>query len=639
MSYCLNSDCQKPASNPDGAKFCSSCGSKLLLKDRYRAIKLIGQGGFGKTFLALDEDKPSKPCCVIKQFFPQAQGISNAQKAAELFEKEAMRLDQLGKHPQIPELFAHFAQDSRQYLVQEFIDGQNLSQALAAEGAFRETQIRDLLKNLLPVLQFIHTHNIIHRDIKPENIIRRLDGQLVLVDFGAAKYATGTALAKTGTAIGSAGYASPEQTGGKAFFSSDLYSLGVTCIHLLTQVDPFELYSFSEDAWVWRDYLSTNVSTQLSCILDKLIERAIKRRYQSVYEVLKDLNLIEKENFSSRQVSPSTPPPVPPQYRKQTVSPGQPTATTGQASPSVSQLEAQRWRCINSLTGHSSYIRAVAISPDGQLLASCGGDKKIKIWQLGTGKPLFTLGGWLSGHSRSVDTIAFSPDGRILASGSADGTIKLWQLNAGKEVCNLQAHVENVSSIAFSPDGQILASGSFDRTIKLWHLGTRQLISTLRGHLSSVYCLAFSPDGQILASGSFNRAIKLWQMPLGKELTTFTGHTAAVWAIAFSPDGKTLVSGSWDKTIKIWDLDTGKETGICKGHLGQVFSIALSPDGQTLASGSGDGIVKIWQVATGKAIYTLLAHANRVDSIVFSPDGQTMVTGSRDKTIKIWRCD
>ena len=130
MSYCLNPDCPKATSNPMGAKFCQSCGSQLLLQGRYRALKLIGQGGFGRTFLAVDEEQSAKPCCVIKQFFPQAQGIANRQKAAELFEQEAVRLEELGKHPQIPELIAHFEQDNRQYLVQEFVEGENLSQLL-----------------------------------------------------------------------------------------------------------------------------------------------------------------------------------------------------------------------------------------------------------------------------------------------------------------------------------------------------------------------------------------------------------------------------------------------------------------------------------------------------------------------------
>ena len=295
MSYCLNPRCPTPQ-NLTGTNFCRTCGSKLLLKDRYRTLKPIGQGGFGKTFLAVDEDKPSQPRCVIKQFFPQAQGTNTVQKAAELFTQEAVRLDELGKHPQIPELLAYFSQDSQQYLVQEFIDGKDLAQELADHGAFNEAQIRALLNDLLPVLQFVHQHQVIHRDIKPENIIRRTSlskggiGQLVLVDFGASKAATGTSLARTGTAIGSAGYIAPEQSLGRAVFASDLYSLGVTCIHLLTQRHPFDLFDVSEGVWVWRDALKSPVSDALGRILDRMLESPINRRYQSAAEVLQDLN-------------------------------------------------------------------------------------------------------------------------------------------------------------------------------------------------------------------------------------------------------------------------------------------------------------------------------------------------------------
>lgn len=290
MSYCLNPRCPKPE-NSAGTNFCRTCGSKLLLKDRYRAIKPLGQGGFGKTFLAVDEDKPSQPRCVIKQFFPQAQGTNTVHKAAELFTQEAIRLDELGKHPQIPELLAYFSQDSQQYLVQEFIDGKDLAQELTDSNAFNEAQIRALLNDLLPVLQFVHQHQVIHRDIKPENIIRRRsNSQLVLVDFGASKVATGTALARTGTAIGSAGYAAPEQNLGRAVFASDIYGLGVTCIHLLTQRHPFGLFDPSENAWAWRDFLKSPVSDALGRILDKMLESAINRRYQSAAEVLNDLN-------------------------------------------------------------------------------------------------------------------------------------------------------------------------------------------------------------------------------------------------------------------------------------------------------------------------------------------------------------
>ncbi len=327
MSYCLNPRCPNPQ-NTNDSKFCLSCGSKLLLKDRYRAIKPIGQGGFGRTFVAVDEDKPSKPYCVIKQFYPQAQGTSTVKKAVELFNQEAMRLDELGKHPQIPDLLAYFTQEDRQYLVQEFIDGLNLAQELAHTGIYNETQIRHLLNDLLPVLQFCHSQNVIHRDIKPENIIRRRGlpgrstvisernpGNLVLVDFGASKVATNADINKTGTSIGSPEYVAPEQMRGKALFASDIYSLGVTCIHLLTGKSPFDLHDIHNNVWIWRSFLKTPISNELGQILDKMLETIPVHRYQIVEEVLQDLNewlppIIKTPTINNQPATTNNPPPT-----------------------------------------------------------------------------------------------------------------------------------------------------------------------------------------------------------------------------------------------------------------------------------------------------------------------------------------
>jgi serine/threonine protein kinase len=316
MSYCLNPRCPKPENTNDG-KFCLTCGAKILLKERYRAIKPIGQGGFGRTFLAVDEDKPSKPRCVIKQFYPQAQGTSTVQKAVELFTQEAVRLDELGKHPQIPELLAYFTQEDRQYLVQEFIEGQNLAQELSEKGAFNENQIRQLLQDLLSVLQFCHARQVIHRDMKPENIILRRSplvkggwGELFLVDFGASKYVTNTNINSTGTSIGSPEYVAPEQIRGQAIFASDIYSLGVTCVHLFTERSPFDLYDINNGTWIWQKYLQTPVSSQLSRILNQMLESIPMRRYQTADEVLKDLNQLKPTAATPAiSVKPVTQPP------------------------------------------------------------------------------------------------------------------------------------------------------------------------------------------------------------------------------------------------------------------------------------------------------------------------------------------
>ncbi len=340
MTYCVIPGCISPQ-NPDSAKFCSSCGYKLRLKDRYRALYSIGRGGFGRTFLAVDEDIPSQPHCVIKQFYLESQPRGVSQKAIELFHQEAVRLDELGKHPQIPSLLAHFEQNQQLYLIQEWIAGQTLSKELQQKEIYNEKQIWALLQDILPVLQYIHQHQVIHRDIKPENIIRRdtctkvnvaqsrgisyssptvplsqnliiqtqrnprrlssnktqrlpltESKELVLIDFGIAKFLTDTANRQTGTVIGTPEYMAPEQIRGKAFPASDLYSLGVTCLHLLTGVSPLDMHDSLNDCWVWRDFLppGKSVSKDLGNILDKLVHNTVKKRYQSADQVLQALN-------------------------------------------------------------------------------------------------------------------------------------------------------------------------------------------------------------------------------------------------------------------------------------------------------------------------------------------------------------
>ncbi|AFW96998.1 serine/threonine protein kinase [Anabaena sp. 90] len=300
MRQCLNPDCLFP--NPDNFQYCQKCGNKLLLRERYIPESILGQGGFGRTFLAIDEDKPSKPYCVIKQFLPQAQGTDSIEKASQLFSQEAQRLEALGKHPQIPELMAYFTSDNRQYLVQEFVKGETLQTELDKNGVFSEQQIRVLLRELLQILEFVHSQQVIHRDIKPENIIRSSDNKLFLVDFGAAKIVKPQQRTATGTIIGSAEYCAPEQSMGKPLFISDLYSLGVTCLHLLTGVSPFNLYSPMEGEWLWRDFLNGNgVSNKLGKILEKLASPIAKQRYQSVKDVINDL--ISINQISTSQVS------------------------------------------------------------------------------------------------------------------------------------------------------------------------------------------------------------------------------------------------------------------------------------------------------------------------------------------------
>jgi serine/threonine protein kinase len=247
--------------------------------------------------------------CVIKQLAPKMQGSWALKKAVELFEEEAKFLQKLGEHPQIPALIAYFEQDNFLYLVQQFVEGDNLLWELQQNGKYDESHIRKLLKELLPVLKYLHQRKVIHRDIKLQNIMRRKsDGHLILIDFGVSKQLTATIHTQMGTMIGSQGYSPIEQMkDGEAYPTSDLFALGATCFHLLSGIHPFNLWVENGYAWVddWRQHLTNPVSRELGDILDKLLKRDFQQRYQSADDVIRDL----------------TPKPAPPTQKPQPVVP------------------------------------------------------------------------------------------------------------------------------------------------------------------------------------------------------------------------------------------------------------------------------------------------------------------------------
>jgi len=676
MLCCLNPDCLNPL-NPDDSKYCQDCNTLLipLLRGHYRVIKVLSdEGGFGRTYIAEDIDKLNEQC-VVKQLAPKIQEASALKKAVDLFKEEAKRLQQLGEHDQIPTLLAYFEQDNYLFLVQQYIDGQNLLKELEQQGTYSEIKIRELLLDLLPILQFIHQHGVIHRDIKPQNIIRRSgDGRLVLIDFGASKQLTVTVQTKMGTTIGSHGYTPIEQMqDGKADPASDLFSLGATCFHLLVGIPPSKLWMQYGFSWVefWQRYLSSpsmegvTQRLKLDQVIDKLLKVDIQARYQTADEVIRDLTHLSPlpvpitlVAVTSLQLQKLLPPQLNERLKYQLLigvgivllglggvwySKSRPLTIANSSNPNQPiNSTSQNSDLPNTLKGHSSDVNSVVFSPDGKTLASGSDDKTIKLWNLATGKEIHTL----KTNSQWVWTVAFSPDGKTLASGGADQTIKLWDLATGKVVQTLKGHSEGVGSVAFSPDGKTLASGSLDKTIKLWNLATGKEIHTFKGHSKAVTTVAFSPDGETLASGSWDKTIKLWNLATRKEIRTLVGHSDLVLSVAFSPDGVTLASGSKDKTIKLWNLVTGETNRTLKQHSDKVNSVVYvpskgyskNPDGYVLASGSNDNTVKLWNLATGQPIRTFKGDSGYVYSVAISPDGQTLASGgTAGNTLKIWR--
>lgn len=636
MPYCLNPDCPQPQ-NPSRIESCQTCGTKLIerLRGRYRILKPLGQGGFGKTFLATDDDRLGTPC-VIKQFSPQLKGTKALDKAIQLFEQEAVRLHELGEHPHIPTLLAYFEQEKRLYLVQQFIEGATLSQELKQNGAFSEKKIREVLVRVLPILKFVHDHQVIHRDITPTNIIRRkTDGQLVLIDFGVAKVLSDDA-SQPGTRIGTEGYAPIEQLrNGKAYPASDLYGLGVTCLYLLTHVRPEALYDPLSGKWHWREHLTgrgSGISESIGQILDRMLKDLVSERYQSANEVMHDLRmalstpaisaLSQRSETSNNAHLPSisnlvTQPPTAPSLP--------PSASRG--------VSPQPRNCLRTLRGHSSWVVSIAISPDCRTLVSGSLDDRILIWDLITGEQLGTL----TGHKNSINSLAFSPDGRTLISASDDDSIKLWRLPSGELIRSLNGHLRDVNSIAVSPDGTFFASGSEDRSICIWRMNTGEMIHSFTELSGMVKTVAISPNGQVLASGGLNNLLNLWNLVTGQKIRELVGHQNSILSIAISQDGKRLASAGKDKTIKLWEPNIGKVLQTLIGHSDMINSVAITPDNKTLISGSNDKTIKLWNLETGNLICTLSDHAHAVNAIAISANGQWFASGSSDHTIKVWQ--
>ena len=291
---------------------------------------------------------------------------------------------------------------------------------------------------------------------------------------------------------------------------------------------------------------------------------------------------------------------------------------------------------------HEDVVLGVSFSPDGQLIASASYDTTVKLWSR-EGQWLKTL----TGHRDVVTSVIFSPNGRLVASASADGTVKLWDIDTGTAIKTINAHEDGVLDVKFGPDGDIIATGGiFDPTVKLWKADGARL-KTLAGHCESikqtencigVYEVSFSPNGQVLASASGDRTVKLWDVQTGTEIETLKGHNNDVLSVSFSPDGQTIASGSRDRTVKLWNKD-GVILQTFTGHKNDVWTVSFSPDSETIASASADNTVKLWDRNSNPLDRVLQGHPLAVNDVSFSSNGEVIATASDDRTVRVWKTD
>ncbi|MBF2087609.1 MAG: pentapeptide repeat-containing protein [Synechococcales cyanobacterium K44_A2020_017] len=394
MSYCLNPSCPNPE-NLAHTELCQACGSPLLLQGRYRAIQVLGQGGFGATFLARDEELPGHPHCVIKQLRPAASSPNVLLMARELFKREAKTLGKIGNHPQVPRLLDYFEANQEFYLVQEYISGSTLQQEVRGSGPFSEAGVKQFLSEVLPMIQYIHSQQVIHRDIKPANLIRRTeDKKLVLIDFGAVKdkidpvkAAASEQTALTSYAIGTPGYAPPEQMAMRPVYASDLYALGVTCVYLLAGKSPKDMdYDPATGEMLWRDYV--HVSDHFASVLEKMLEVSVRHRFQSANDVLRALDLEPyMDSLAQSMVTANRPPRSPKSGMGRTIGNSNEMSTSSPTSRIAAAIRARQSRNASDATSlqpgasrHQLLRKPSSSSSDtatGSTSSSRGGSAKV----------------------------------------------------------------------------------------------------------------------------------------------------------------------------------------------------------------------------------------------------------------------
>lgn len=635
------------AANSSQAKFCSVCGHAIrailhqqpftttstghlvpnyLLKQRYCLLRQAGLGGFGAVYEA-EDTLFNNLHVAVKEMSQSGLTAKEITIAADDFKREAKLLARLN-HQSLPHIYDYFSETGRWYLVMDFINGETLEDYLEkTKGGYLPLgEVIDIGIQLCDVLDYLHNSQppIIFRDLKPANVIRTPVGKLYLIDFGIAR------LFKAGqnkdtTALGSHGYAAPEQFGKATTTQSDIYSLGAMLHQLLTGNDPTSntptLFDFPP-----LQLPGQPTHPKLKTIITQMLEKDASKRPVSMTAVKQELQRVIAGQDRLPVGSASS---KGNQIILSMQAPGISINTSRQPAAST----PPRGTTLHIYKGHNNEVRDVAWSRDGTRIASGSDDKTVQVWDATTGKLIHTY----SNHTSFVRAVTWSPDSKRIASGGNDKTVQVWDVLTGNIFFTYRGHSHWIRAIAWSPDGRYIASGGDDNTVQVWDALTGKLLTTFRDHTDSVLTVAWSPDSTRITSASDDNTVQLWAATTGKPIAIYRSHTKAIKAVAWSSDGQYIVSGSWDHTAQVWDANTTTHISTYVGHTKLINTVAWSFNSAQIASASKDKSVQIWDVSTGNTLFIYRNHSESVNALTWSPDGTRIASASDDKTVQIWQ--
>lgn len=636
---------------------------ETVLQGRYRIISQIAKGGMGAVYRA--HDLRLRIDVAIKQT------LFNDEAYRQAFEREAQILARL-RHQALPRVIDHFIEPQGQFLVMEFIHGEDLGNQLARLGRrFASPQVLPLVvkwaDQLLDVLHYLHTRPVpvIHRDIKPKNLKLTPNHDIILLDFGLARGGMTVVAGIDGSGSRKVyGFTPPyapyeQMRDGEPDPRSDIYSLSATLYHLLTGVLPpdamtrmAKLIHGQPDPLQPIRSLAPHVPEGLARLIEQGMATLIDQRPQSAREMREALHRLR-----GKPVTPATPVtvrpiaseplPVPPDTTEtptepvptpSQVSPITPPATPSQASPITPSATPSRSSLSTPVgTQHrrlvaGSQIRSLAFTPDGKSIIAGHDDYTISVWDVTHGEQTQTL----RGHESTVRAVAVSPDGTLVASGSDDETVRIWTTTDWQSVQIIRQTGTSIESLCFSPDGRYLAVGGWGMAITLYEIRKGKIEPIGLFNSPFVHSLSFSPDSSLLAAGCYDGAIYLWQTATHQQLKPIEGFNTFIYSVAFNTAG-TIITACSGTTIRLWRVRDFLPLDTLQGHTAPVRGLACSPRIPLLASGSEDRSARFWLIDQSQPLPLILEHSSGVSCLSFSPDGQLLATGTHDGRIYLWQ--
>jgi serine/threonine protein kinase len=657
----------------DPANGLNAMPPELARHERYRVVRLLGEGGMGSVYEAEQLVMQRR---VALKVIRRADTASPA--ALERFRREVRAAARLS-HPNIVTAYDADTAGELHFLVMEYVEGITLAWLVKERGPLPIDEACDYVRQATLGLQHAHDRGLVHRDIKPDNLIRCSAGTVKILDFGLAALTaeSGGGLTEANVVMGTPEYTAPEQAEDShhADIRADLYSLGCTLCYLLTGEPPYPAPTPMLKVLVHRDRpvpslrrARPDVPPELARVLERLLAKRPEDRYQTPRELAAAL---------APFAQPAPPPPKKQHRRLVAALAALLLVGVAIAGAVVYCIQTDKGELViktdnddvEVVVSKGGEVVKIIDTKSGKHIALDSGDYELALkdgkegLRLSPGKMTLKRGETklatiervtkpvaetigeirrFVGHEDAVFTATFSPDGATCVTASRDCTIRLWSVTTGKELQCFRGHEQGVYCARFLPNGKQIVSGSADSTVRLWDIESGQEVKQIK-HGTKVGWVTVSPDGEGVVSCSHTdeRAaiqMRLWDLKTGKEQKRFEGHTQQVVVAAFSRDGKRLLVGG-HRAMRLWDVKSGKELlsyevpHDCLAVLG----VAFSPDDRRLLSCYQSlPFFSLWDVETGKPIRHFTGHRAPIHGVAFTADGRRALSGSLDGTVRLW---